>query len=53
VKRHATAERVADHVRLLQPQMVDKGGDVVGHQPNVDWSIDVSSPAVSLQVGGR
>src|ERR1700674_1172384 len=32
--------------------MVDKGGDVVGHQPDVDWSIDVSSPAVSLQVGG-
>jgi len=31
--------------------MVDKGGDVVGHQPNVDWSIDISSPAVSLQSG--
>jgi predicted component of type VI protein secretion system len=32
--------------------MVDKGGDVVGHQPDVDWSIDISGAAVSLQVGG-
>ena len=32
--------------------MVDKGGDVVGHQPNVDWSIDISGTTMSLQVGG-
>src|SRR2546426_12654577 len=33
--------------------MVDKGGDVIGHQPDVDWSIDVSGTAMSLQVGGN
>src|SRR2546423_862650 len=32
--------------------MVNKAGDVVGHQPNVDWSIDVSGTTVSLQIGG-
>jgi hypothetical protein len=30
--------------------MVNERGDVVGHQPDVDRSIDVSGPAVSLQV---
>src|SRR6266566_8388342 len=32
--------------------MVDQSGDVVGHHPNVDWSIDVSGTTMSLQVRG-
>ena len=52
MKRHTTAERIADQVGLLEAQLVDEGRDVVGHQLSVDWAIDVSGPAVSLQVGG-
>ena len=29
----AAAERVAHHVGLLEPEVADEGGDVVGHQP--------------------
>ena len=32
--------------------MVNERGDVAGHQLDVDRSIDVSSPAMSLQVDG-
>ena len=32
--------------------MVDQGGDIVGHQPDVEWSIYVSGAAVSLKVHG-
>jgi len=32
--------------------VVDKRGDVIGHEPDVDRSIDVGSAAVPLQVDG-
>ena len=52
VQRHPATERVADDVRLVQPEVVDERGDVVGHQPDVDRSIDVGGAAVALQVDG-
>ena len=50
MERHASPERVADHVRLLEPKLVDEAGDVVRHQPDVEWPIDVSRTAMALQV---
>ena len=50
---HPAAEGVADHVRLLQAEVVDEGGDVVGHQPDVERPVDVGGPAVPLQVDQR
>ena len=49
-QRHAAAERVADDVRLLEPEVVDEGRDVVGHEPDVDRPIDVRGAAVPLEV---
>src|SRR6184192_3453559 len=40
------------HVRACQFEMVDQCGYVVGHQPDVDGSIDVSGTAMALQVDG-
>ena len=51
-ERHAAAERVADDVRLVEPEVVDQRRDVVGHQPHVDRSVDVGGAAVPLQVDG-
>ena len=48
VERDAAAERVAHDVGLLEPEVADQGGDVVGHEPNVDRPIDVGCPPVSL-----
>jgi hypothetical protein len=50
VQRHAATERVADDVRPVDAEVVDQRGDVVGHQPHVDGSIDVRRAPVSLQV---
>ncbi len=49
-QRHAAAERVADDVWLVEPEVVDEGRDVVGHQPDVDRPIDVRRAAVALEV---
>jgi len=49
---HPAAERVAHDVGLVQPEMVDERGNVIGHEPDVDRPVDVGRPAVSLQVGG-
>ena len=49
-QRDAAAERVADDVRLLQPEVVDEGRDVVGHEPDVDRPIDVGGAPVPLEV---
>ena len=51
VERHPAAERVAHDVRLVEPEVVDEGGDVVGHEPHVDRPIDVGGTAVTLHVG--
>jgi hypothetical protein len=42
VERHSTAERVAHEVRTVEPEVVDQCGDVVGHEPDVNGSIDVA-----------
>jgi hypothetical protein len=47
----AAAERIADDVRLLEPEMADEGRDVVGHQLGADRAVDVGRPAVALEVG--
>ena len=52
-ERHPAAERVADDVRLLEPEVVDERGDVVGHEPDVDRPIDVGGAPVALEVGER
>ena len=49
-QRHAAAERVADDIRLLEPEVVDQGSDVVGHEPDVDRPIDVRRAPVPLEV---
>ena len=49
-ERHPAAERVADDVGLLEPEVVDERRDVVGHEPDVDRPIDVGGPAVALEV---
>jgi hypothetical protein len=51
-QRHPAAERVAHHVGLVQPEVGDERGDVIGHQPHVDRPVDVGGPAVPLQVHG-
>jgi len=52
VERHPSAERVAHEVRPVQPEVVDECGDVVGHEPDVERSVDVGRAAVPLQVDG-
>ena len=52
-ERHAAAERVADDVRPVEPEVVDERRDVVGHEPDVDRPVDVGGPAVALEVGQR
>ena len=52
-ERDAAAERVADDVRLLEPEVVDERRDVVGHEPDVDRPVDVGRAAVPLEVGQR
>ena len=49
-ERDAATERVADDVRLVEPEVVDERRDVVGHEPDVDRAIDVGRPAVTLEV---
>ena len=46
----SAAEGVTDNVGLVQLQMVDERGDVVGHEPDVDRPINVSRTTVSLKV---
>ena len=50
-ERDAATERVADDVRLLEPEVRDQGTDVVGHELDVDRPVDVGRPAVALEVG--
>ena len=50
-ERDPAAERVAHEVRLLQPQVVDEGRGVVGHESDVDRPVDVGGTAVPLEVG--
>ena len=50
-ERDAATERVAHDVGLLEPEVVDERGDVVGHELDVDRPIDVGGPAVALEIG--
>jgi hypothetical protein len=50
VERHPAAEGVAHQVRGVQPEVVDERGDVIGHEPDVERSVDVGGAAVALQV---
>jgi hypothetical protein len=52
LQRHPAAQGVAHHVRLVQLEMPDERGDVVGHQPHVERPVDVGGPAMPLQVDG-
>ena len=52
-ERHAATQRVADNVRPVEPEVADQRGDVVGHEPDVEWPIDVGGAPVPLQVGGN
>ena len=47
---NAAAEGVADDVWLLEPEVVDEGHDVVGHESDVDRPIDVRGAPMSLEV---
>ena len=49
-ERNAAAERIADDVRLLQPEVVDERRDVVCHQLHVDRPVDVRRAPVPLEV---
>jgi hypothetical protein len=49
---HPAAERVAHHVRLAGPEVIDQRRDVIGHEPDVERPVDVGGPAVPLQVDG-
>ena len=51
-QRNAAAERIADDVGLLQPEVVDERRDVVGHQLDVDRPVDVRRAPVPLEVDG-
>ena len=51
-ERHAATARIADHVRLVEPEMIDQRADVVGRRVEADWPVDVGGPAVALKVGG-
>ena len=48
--RDAAAKRVADDVGLIELKMVDERRDIVGHELDVDWPIDVGRPSVPLEV---
>ncbi len=50
VECHAAAERIAHDVGPVQPEVVDKGRDVVGDEPQLDRPVDVGGAAVTLQV---
>ena len=50
-ERDPAAERVADDVGLVEPEVIDERRDVVRHEPRVDGSVDVGRPAVALEVG--
>ena len=52
VERDAAAQRVAHEVRLLEPEVLDEGRDVVGHQLDADRPVDVRRPPMPLQVDG-
>ena len=49
-ERDAATERIADQVRLVEPEVVDERRDVVGHEPDVERAIDVGRPAVTLEI---
>ena len=51
MQRDAAAERVADDVRPVEPEVVDQRGDVVGHELDVERPVDVGGAPVPLQVG--
>jgi hypothetical protein len=44
------AERVAHDVRPVQVEVIDKRGDVVGHETEIERPVDVRGSAVPLQV---
>jgi hypothetical protein len=48
--RGPAAERVAEDVRSVEAEMADERGDVVGHEPDVDRTVDVRRPAVTLEI---
>jgi hypothetical protein len=50
-ERGGATERIAQKVRSIEVEVLDQAGDVIGHEPRVDRSVDVGRPAVSLQVG--
>lgn len=50
MQSHAPSERVSDHVRPVQSQVVDQRGDVIGHEAQVDRPVDVCGPPVALEV---
>ena len=52
LERDAAAERVADEVGLVEPEVVDEGGDVVAHRDDAQRPVDVGGPPVALEVGG-
>src|SRR2546421_4666555 len=50
LQRHPAPERVAPHVGLVEPEMVDERRDVVGHEAHLDGPVDVRGAPVALQV---
>ena len=51
LERDPAAERVADEVDLLEPEVLDEGGDVVAHRDEADRPVDVGRAPVALEVG--
>ena len=52
MERHPAAQGIAHQVRRVQPQVVDEGRDVIGHEPDIKRSVDVGGAAVALEVDG-
>ena len=52
LQRHAAAERIAHDVGGCETQVLDQGGDVVGHQRDAQGAIDVGRAPMALQVDG-
>lgn len=46
----ATTQGKAEHVGPFESEVRDQGGDIVGHQLEAEWALDVGGVAMSLQL---
>ena len=50
-QRHLAAERIAEQVDLVEPELSSQLRDIVGHQLGPQRPVDVGRAAVALEVG--